>query len=142
MRLLIAFAALLAFALGGCGGSQAPIAGTIEFGTSQSNHIIHHPRTAFGPDDTFAYVAHVAPRTAIPPHTRLTESFFTVAANGKRHEVMSDSFRLKVPVTKFVVLNSIPVSDLYVVGFLAPGTYHVRLTHGHEKLAEGIFTLK
>ncbi len=116
--------------------------GSIEFGTSQSHHILRSPQNSFGPNDTIAYVAHVSPRTPIPPNTKLHEYFSRVDAKGHLTPILNDTFSLKVTVHNFVTLNSIAISELYRAGFTAPAKYQVRLMHGAEQLAIGLFSLK
>jgi hypothetical protein len=55
--------------------------------------------------------------------------------------VFSDSFRLKTPITRYVTLSHIYVSQLNAVGVVPPGRYRVRLWRGKSELAEGTFSL-
>jgi hypothetical protein len=141
MRFAAAFFVLASLLLAGCGSGNSVVAGTIDFGTSQSHHIIKHPTNSFGPDDTFAYLAHIQPRAPIPPHTKIHEYFSRVDSKGRFSPVIHDTFALNIPVKGFIALNSIKVSELYQAGFTAPGRYEVKLMHGREQLAGGFFTL-
>lgn len=130
--------------LAACGsshGAGSP-AGVIAFGTSESNHVVHHPTSSFGPDDTVAYVARVNHGIKIAPRAKITEYFSRIGGNGKEQTVLQDSFARPAKYTDYITFSGVTVSNLYVVGFTAPGRYRVRLVSGGVKLAEGTFSLK
>src|SRR5579872_6858415 len=99
MRALLAGLAVLLLPLVGCGSTATAASGTIEFGLSQSHHVVMHPTSSFGPDDTFAYVARIRSAHAIPAHSEIREYYVRVSGNGSEQPVMNDSFRLNIPVT-------------------------------------------
>jgi hypothetical protein len=143
----IGLAFVICFLASGCGSSSsiAPSStgatGTIAFGMAQTNHRLQHPKTNFGPTDTFAYVAHLTTRRTISPNTRIREFFVRVKADGTEEPVFNDTFTLKVPVHRFITLNSNPIRAFYMLGFTRHNTYRVQLVQGGERLAEGTFSL-
>lgn len=138
----LALGCLLTGCGGGSGGSAGPNPGTISFGLAEANHQVQHPTTSFGPDDQLAYVARLKTSQKIQPHVVIRESFVRVRADGKEQPIMSDSFALPIALHGYVTFKGISIAQLYRVGFVAPGTYRVRLRRGGELLAEGTFQLK
>jgi hypothetical protein len=139
---------LLGVTLAGCGSSVSTgitadsAVGTIAFGTSQTNHKLHDPRTSFGPEDTIAYVAHLRTKRTLRPHTKIREFYVRVESDGTEEPVLNDTFSLNVSVHRFITFNSFPIREFYMVGFARGNTYKVRLIQGGEKLAEGTFRLR
>lgn len=121
-------------------GSKGTVhSGVVEFGSAYANNPLRivQPHSSFGPNDTVAWVAHLAQDAGT---TSLTREFIRVRRGGHKIAVYQTVVTLSSPSDNALGL-ALPVSALATKGVTSPGTYILRYLRGSTVLAEGTFTL-